>query len=133
MQWIAVRHLLAGIEVKPALPAFVPGSRIPRDTQTLKPTLRKWDEILLHREDSEGVPDRVILQLAVGPVSANVELVVLLVETRCYSVFAEAGVCEVAKDRVVTRQLHGEGVMGMTPRLCLFGMTRGTTLLADVG
>jgi hypothetical protein len=132
MQRVGMRHPLAGIEVKPVLPALLARSRIPGNTQALELAVRKWNEILLQGKDSEGVRDRIIVKLTIRTVGANVKLVLVLMETRDYRVLAKACVLEIPEDRLVIRWLHGEGVMGVTPRLGFFDMARGATLLADI-
>ena len=51
--------------MKPALTARFLRTRIPRKGQSLHPSVRELDEVLLQRSDSEGVLDRERRELAV--------------------------------------------------------------------
>src|SRR5262249_3442195 len=70
---IAEVDLLAGIEMKPALPARGLGARIPGDAEGLQPAIGERDEILLQRIDAKSVLDLVITQLPIGTVGVDVE------------------------------------------------------------
>ena len=89
MQRIAGLQLSIGIEMIPALAARFLGTRIPSNSERLKPPAGKLDEILLQRRDAEGVADLKIAERAIGAVGPNPELAVLLVERACDAVLAE--------------------------------------------
>src|SRR5271157_4601373 len=92
---VGTGYFLAGIEVEPALADVVLGSRIPSHNVSLHSTVRKWDQILLQRRDTEGIRKLVILQLAVGAVGANVKLAVFLEEAGSFALVGKVCVVEI--------------------------------------
>ena len=60
MQLVIMGDPLVRVKVKPALAAFLLGTRIPRNRQRLQPAVRKLNEILLQRIDSKGVLDLIV-------------------------------------------------------------------------
>ena len=80
---------LLRIQVKPSLPACLPGPRVPADAERLISSARKRDQILLERAVAEGVGHLVLVRLAVRAFGRNEELAVASEETRL-----EAGIVE---------------------------------------
>ena len=74
---IGVRHLLVWIKMKPLLAALLSAARIPGESKTLKAAVWKRHKVLLQGVDAECVRDGKIIELAVGPVRANVMFAVL--------------------------------------------------------
>src|SRR5262245_50326821 len=54
MQDVIVPDRLVGVEVEPALAAFILRSRVPGDRQRLDTAIRELDQVLLQRVDAEG-------------------------------------------------------------------------------
>src|SRR3989449_11258179 len=95
---VGVRHLLVWIEMKPLLAALLSGSRIPGETKALKAAVWKRHEVLLQRGDAECIRDRIIVELSVGPIRANVMFAVLPIEAGRHSVFRESSVAKISED-----------------------------------
>src|SRR5690606_4406074 len=55
VQRVCVIDLLVGVEAIPALAAFGGGPAVPGDAERLQPSVRKFDEVLLERIDTERV------------------------------------------------------------------------------
>src|SRR5262245_33496368 len=98
MQRIAVRHLLVGIEMEPLLAALLFSSRISGETQTLKPDVRKRQEILLTRKDTKCVCDGIICKLTVRPIRPNVELTVSLIKTGDDMILCESRIAKICEN-----------------------------------
>ena len=126
-------HLLVGIKMKPALAVMLLAAGIPRHYKALHSTVRKWNQVLLQRIDSEGVGEIEVLRLAVGAIGANVKLAVLLEEAGSHAVFRKVCVVEVSQDGGIVGHLHRLGVVRRSPGLHLLRMALRATLLANIG
>jgi hypothetical protein len=127
-----MRHRLFGIKVEPSLATLLSSSGIPCDTKTLEPAAGKRHKVLLQREYPKGVGEFKIPQLTIRRVGMNVKCAVLFIERGSYAILGEAGVVEIAEDRLLTGWLHCEGVMGITPFFRLLGMAPSTRHFADI-
>jgi hypothetical protein len=74
VQRVTEAHVVARIEVKPALPALRSRPRVPRDGERLEAPVGELEQILLERSRPEGVLDVVVAERAVGAVRAHHEL-----------------------------------------------------------
>ena len=117
VQLVPVVHVLARVEVEPALPALGPRARVPGDGERLQPAVGELDQILLERSRSERVLDVVVVERAVGAIGPHHELAVPAREGRGDAGVAEPGILEVAGDGRVGRRLHGEVVVRSPPAL----------------
>jgi hypothetical protein len=77
MQDVIMADLLIGVEVEPALAAFVLGAAVPGDGQGLQPAIRELDQVLLQRIDAEGVFHFKRGELAIRSVGLDQEPAVL--------------------------------------------------------
>src|ERR1700751_5130940 len=118
--------------MKPAFASLLFGSRVPSDSEALQAATGKGNEILLEGEDAERVGELVILELASGPVGANIMFFVLLIKARRYCVICKSRVIEIPENGLVIRPLHGQGMMRTSPRLRLFRMASSANCFADV-
>ncbi len=133
VQRVGVRNLLFRVEMKPALAALLRGPRVPHHVQRLQTPPRKRNQVLLERRDAEGVGDRILVELAVGPVGPREELALPLEERRRDAVVGEAGAVEVAENRLLRRFLHREVVVRALPAALLFRVTARARIAADEG
>ena len=90
VQHVAVVHALARVEVEPALPALLLRAAVPRHGERLETPPRQLDQVLLQRDDAEGVGHRVVRQPSVGSVGADEGLSVLPVEAGRHARVGEA-------------------------------------------
>ena len=100
MQLVAVGDPLVGVEMKPALPAVLLGTRVPGNRQRLQPAVRELNEILLQRMDSKGVLNLVIMEFAVRPVGVDEKFSVALEEGG-----SESGVGELCVAKITEHAL----------------------------
>src|SRR5262245_60988309 len=102
--------------MKPALPAFVLRTRIPRNRERLQTTVRKLDEILLKGIDAECVLDGEISGRTVTAVGSNVKATVAFEEPARGAGVRERRVAEVAEDRSAGRLGHRVVMLRSLPR-----------------
>src|ERR1700750_1027177 len=131
MQDVVVADLLAGIEVEPALPAFVLWPRVPGDRQRLDAAVGKFDQVLLQRIDAERVFDVENGELAVRAVGLDAKLSVLAEEARRHAEIREGRIVEVAAHRRVSGVIHRVPVLRRAPEPGLGLMASGAGLAAD--
>ena len=123
--------LLVRIEMEPVLAALLLGSAVPCDRQRLNASIGEFDQILLQRKDAECVFHLESGKLAVGTVGLDQEFAVLTEEAGVHAVIVEAGIVEIAKNRVLGRMVHCLLVMRAMPQLSLCPMASGAGLAAD--
>ncbi len=80
MQNIVMPDVFVGIEMEPALAAFVLGSAIPRDRQCLQPPIGEFDQVLLKRVHAKSVFHLISCKLSVGPICLDEKFPVLAEE-----------------------------------------------------
>ncbi len=133
MQRVAVVHRRARIRIRikmePALTALLRRARVPGQAEGLEPTAGKRDQILLQRRPAEGVADRIVPQLPVGPVGLHEEGVVSTEEAGCDAVRLDLRVVEVAEHGLRRGLRHRQVVVGALPKVKL----RLVALCADRG
>ena len=132
VQRVARRDPLVRLQMKPALPSVLCGTRVPRHGERLIPAAGERNEVLLQRMGAERVGDFVIVKIPIGTFRADEILFVLLEKSRRHSEVSKGCVVEVAEDGVFVRHLHGEIVMGALPELSLLLVTTGAGLAADI-
>jgi len=71
MEHVAVAHRVVRMQVHPALTALLLGAAVPTDVERLQTPTGKLDQVLLQREDAEGVLDPIVLKRPVGAVGAG--------------------------------------------------------------
>src|SRR3954451_14698666 len=96
MQDVVVSDLLIGVEVEPALAAFVLGAAVPSDGERLQPAIRELDQILLQRIDAKGVFHLKRGELAIRSVRLDQEPAVLAKEAGWHAVVVEVRIIEIA-------------------------------------
>ena len=77
MQDVVVLDLFIGIEMEPALSAFLLRSAVPSERQRLQAAIGKLHEILLQRIEAERVLHLEGGEFAVGAIGLDEELAVL--------------------------------------------------------
>ena len=133
VQDIVVPDLLVGIEVKPALAAFVLRPAVPGERQGLQAPVGEFDQILLQRIDAEGVFHLENGELAVGAVGLDQKFPVLAEEAGTHAVIIEARVVEIAEYGLVGGVLHCRLVLRAAPQF-RFGLVAACAgLAADEG
>jgi len=115
MQDVIVPDRLVGVEVEPALAAFILRPRVPGDRQRLDTAIRELDQVLLQRVDAEGVLDLEGRELSVRPVGLDLELIAFAEEPRTHAVVVEDRIGEIAEYRLVGRLIHGVLVLRGAP------------------
>ena len=133
VQDIVVLDFLIGIDVKPALAAFVLRPAVPGKRQRLNTAVGEFDEVLLQRIDAKGVFHLEHGKLAVGAVGLDQEFSVLAEEARMHAVIIEAGIVEIAEHGLVGGVLHRGLVLRGIPQLCFRLVAAGAGLAADEG
>ncbi len=111
--------------MKPALPAFGLGPRIPGIGQRLQPSVRKFDQILLKGIDPERILDGKLGFLAVLPLGGDKEAPILAGEARLGAEVRGFGAVEIAPHGRFRRVLHRMGVLRCLPSLCFRLMASG--------
>ena len=106
VQDIVVLDLLIGIDVKPALAAFVLRPAVPGDRKRLNTAVGEFDQVLLQRIDAEGVFHLEDGELAVWAVGLDQKFAVLAEEAGVHAIMVEAGVVEIAEHGLVGGVLH---------------------------
>ena len=101
--------------------------------EALQAPAGELDEVLLERPVAERVLDLVVVQRAVGAVGAHEELAVALRERGRDARVGERRAGEIAEHRLVGRQLHRPGVIGLAPLRGLRLVALRAGRLADVG
>ena len=133
VQLVGMGHVLARVQVEPALPALRARPRVPGDGERLQAPARQLQQVLLELRGAERVLDLVVGESAVGAVGAHHELAVASGEGRRDSGVGEARIVEVAGHRRLGRRLHGQIVMGAAPALLDLGVALAADLMPDVG
>lgn len=131
MQNIVMSDPFVWIEMEPALAALLFRPRIPRDRQSLEPSIGKFHEILLQRVDAEGIFDFKSRKLSIRPIGFDEKLVVLVKEARMYPEIIEARIGEIAEHCRVSRMRHSMLVLRHLPGLRLRLVAGGASLTAD--
>jgi hypothetical protein len=131
VQDIVVFDLFVRIDVKPALAAFVFRPSVPGDRQGLNTAVRKFDEILLQRRDTESVSHLEHGKLAVRAVGFDQEFAAPAEETLTHAVIVEACVVEIREHGLVGCVLHRSLVLRDTPQFCFRLVAARACLAAD--
>src|SRR5512143_1405842 len=97
VQLVVVRDSLVRIKVEPTLPAGLFGARVPRDRQRLNSTVRKLDEVLLQRRDTEGVLDLKICLFAVATLGVDEKFLAPLEESAADAGMRKSGAGKIAQ------------------------------------
>ena len=132
VQRIVRPDALVRVQVEPALAAVGFRACIPAQAQHLVAAARELDQVLLQRIDPEGVGQRVVVKLAVGPLGTHDERAVTLEEGRGDAEPGEGRVVEVSEHGRRSRGLHREVVVRILPQPVLALVTRGAGIAADV-
>src|SRR5271165_4691121 len=123
MQRVRRWNVLTGIEMEPALAVFVFGPRVPSIGQGLEPSIRKLDEVLLKRIDTEGVFDGEVSRLAVLSLRLHGKAAVLT-EKACYRAeMLSFRIVEVAEYGCLCRVLHRVRMLRTSPGGAFRSMT----------
>ena len=119
------RNVFLGIQMKPPLPAFGLGPRIPGIGQRLQPPIREFDEILLEGIDPERIFDGELGFLPVLALRGDKEAPILAGEARLGAEMRGLGAVEVAQHGRFGRLLHRMGMLRRLPGFCFFFVASG--------
>ena len=123
--------LFIGIEMEPALTAFIFRSAVPGERKRLQAAIGKFHEILLQGIEAERVLHLKRGKFAVGAIGLHEELAVLAEKAGMHPVVVEARIIEIAKHGLVRRVIHRVLVLRAMPRLRFDVVALGTGLAAD--
>lgn len=114
-----------GIQRVPALATLVCRSAVPGHGQGLQFALGQTGKILLKRRKSEGIGDIQNQRWLVDALLLNADLEALVVfkKTKTVTPINRSTAIEAAKYGLLSRPLHGLGVMGLLPISMLLLMT----------
>ncbi len=132
VQPVAGAQRLVRIQMKPALAALILRPAVPRDPKRLKAAARHRDQILLQRENAEGIGDRKITHRTASGIRADHEFVPVAEQRRHDAEVIDLGAGEIAEHRRLVRRLHRQRVMRAVPALGFGPMTSGANLAADI-
>lgn len=131
VQGVAGLHIVVRVQVEPAAAALAGGPAVPGERQRLQAAVGECHQVLLQREDAEGVADLEVGDLAVGAGGAHHEAAALAQETGGRAALFEARIVEVAEHGGVGGVLHRPGMLRASPGAGFGGMAAGTGLGAD--
>ena len=132
MQWVGTGDRFIRVEMKPTLAAGVFRPGIPGPGQSLKPAVRKSDEILLQRLDAKGVTDREARDFAVAPFGLDHETIAVAEKSSFGAMALHGDVAKIAEDGFRRRDSHSARMMRLSPSGGLRRMTSGACRGADV-
>ena len=131
MQNVIVLDLLIGVEMNPALPAFILRPGIPLDRQSLDASVGKFDQILLKLVDAERVFHLKDGQLPVGPIGFDQEFPVLAEKALSYVVVFNTVLVKIAQHGFIRGMTHFRFVLLGPPQVRFGLMTAGAGFAAD--
>jgi hypothetical protein len=127
-QNVVVPNVFVRIEMEPTLAALVFRSAVPCDRQSLQPSVRKFDKILLKRIHAERVFHLIGGQFSVMPVGFDEKLRVLAKETRLDIDILKARVVKITEHGLVRCMSHSALMLRRMPKSALGLVTAGTDI-----
>ncbi|MGR9099208.1 MAG: hypothetical protein ACU826_01445 [Gammaproteobacteria bacterium] len=117
--------------MEPASTSLFLRAAVPSDGKGLQAPTVQLDQILLQRENAEGVFDFEFARFSVRSVGTHHKSAVPAEKPRDPTVLTDFGIVEIAEHRFFGRLLHGEIVMRTLPKPVMFGVATDAGFASD--